>query len=296
MQEKHQTKFTQINIQKPWDGKTIEELITKNWRVPKKLVHQLRMEKSIRVNSEVANFSKRLAFGDRLSLPILEERDEHRRKYPLRIDVLYEDDHLLIVNKPAGIKTHPNHPEEYDTLVNAIAYTLGNRRDDSISPIHRLDQDTTGIVLFAKHIYMKTMLDRMLEERNIRRTYVAYVQGKGKGGTIEANIGRDRHHPTRRRVSSTGKRAVTHYSVIRYHSQKNITEIRCHLDTGRTHQIRVHLAHIGHPLVGDRLYGGKSMFHRQALHANRIVFIHPFTLEKIDIQAPFLDDMDQLFI
>jgi len=135
-----------------------------------------------------------------------------------------------------------------------------------------------------------------LEKRKIKRTYMAIVHGKlqKKKGTINAPIGRDRHHPTRRRISNTGQPAVTHYEVISFDAVKNLSQIVCHLDTGRTHQIRVHLSSIGHPLVGDVLYGGKPLFYRQALHAKYISVIHPLTMEKIDIEAPYLDVFPEL--
>jgi 23S rRNA pseudouridine1911/1915/1917 synthase len=146
-------------------------------------------------------------------------------------------------------------------------------------------------VLFAKHSFVGAILDKMLEERKIRRTYVAITDGliAKKKGTINAAIGRDRHHPTKRRVSPTGQSAITHYKVLDTFPNKNRTLIQCQLDTGRTHQIRVHLSNSGHPITGDILYGGKPDFSRLALHAARLEFIHPFTKENIICFAPFLD-------
>ena len=153
----------------------------------------------------------------------------------------------------------------------------GERR--KIKHVHRLDRDTTGAILFAKHALAGSILDKTLEERSIKRTYFALVHGqlKRKKGTIQEPIGRDRHHPTKRRVSASGQPAITHYELLEYNSKQNLSLIQCQLDTGRTHQIRVHLSSIGHPIVGDKLYGGKPLFERQALHAGKLVIPHPFT-------------------
>ena len=157
--------------------------------------------------------------------------------------------------------------------------------------VHRLDRDTTGALLFAKHPFVGSMLDRMLEDREIKRTYLAMVHGMipDKKGTIQASIGRDRHHATRRRVSPSGQPATTFFEVLKVDNKKKLLLVKCSLATGRTHQIRVHFSHMDHPLVGDLLYGGKPIFQRQALHAVKLEFKHPFTEEVITCHAPFLD-------
>ena len=210
------------------------------------------------------------------------------------VEILFEDDFILIANKPAGISTHPNEKGKTDTLMNRlVAYLKQKGEPVYIKHIQRLDKDTTGAVLFAKSALVGTMLDHALTRREIKRTYLAIVHGKlnKQKGTIDAKIGRDRHHPTRRRVSPTGQEAVTHYEVVNYNGEKNISTVMCQLDTGRTHQIRVHLSDLGHPLVGDQLYGGKKDFYRQALHAIQLDFTHPLTLKKMSIRAPFVDDL-----
>lgn len=162
----------------------------------------------------------------------------------------------------------------------------------AIKHIHRLDRDTTGAILFAKHALAGAILDKEPQERRIKRTYLALVHGemsKNKG-TIREPIGRDRHHPTRRRVSPGGQPVATNYEIIEYFRKQNLSLIKCRLDTGRTHQIRVHLSRIGHPLAGDTLYGGKPVFARQALHAVKMEIPHPFSEEAIVCHAPFLDD------
>lgn len=176
--------------------------------------------------------------------------------------------------------------------MNALIHYFQEKQEKCyLRHIHRLDQDTSGAGLFAKTPLAGAMLDRMMEAREIKRVYTALVHGKMKKpkATISAKIGRHRHHPTRRRVSATGKDAITHYEVTAYFPKMNLTKVDCWLDTGCTHQIRVHLAYIGHPLAGDTLYGGKPIFPRQALHAKELKFIHPITEEKIDVFAPYLD-------
>ncbi|MGA9225314.1 MAG: RluA family pseudouridine synthase, partial [Mesobacillus sp.] len=130
-----------------------------------------------------------------------------------------------------------------------------------------------------------------LEDRQIKRTYLALADGiiRQNKGTINQPIGRDRHHPTKRRVSETGQKAITHFKVLERFKQKDLTLLQCSLDTGRTHQIRVHFSHLGHPLAGDSLYEGSTDFNRQALHAVKLELFHPFTQEKIICHAPFID-------
>lgn len=280
-----------ITVQKEWSGVTVQDLFRHIFFAPKKLVHEMRMNQYVYLNGSPANWLDILQVGDQLSIYCKKEKIEDGFAYPFPLQVLYDDDHILIVNKPANMTTHPNN-NETNTLINAVAnYLLQKGVEENAYPIHRLDKDTTGTIMFAKHPLSKAILDRMLEERKIKRTYVALVDGvmNSSKGMINEPIGRDRHHPTRRRVSKSGQKALTHFEVIKRFSKKNVTLISCQLDTGRTHQIRVHLSHIGYPLAGDRLYGGSTTFTRQALHAKQITFIHPFTLEKIQINAPFLD-------
>lgn len=282
-----------IYIQKDWEKYTIESLFKDYWKAPKKLVHELRMEKSVLINGQEANWTSHFHFGDTLSIPFFLPEPPIVQPTYMEIDILFEDDHLLIANKPAGMDTHPNSEIDHFSLLNGVAFHLQSKGDlHYIKHIHRLDRDTTGAVIFAKHRMCGAILDRLLEERKIKRTYVALVEGKIKtsGGSISKPIGRDRHHPTRRRVSSTGQSAVTHYKVQSYNAKNNTTLISCQLDTGRTHQIRVHLSSIGHPLIGDSLYGSRVKQKRQALHALKVEFTHPFTEENIVCKAPFVDN------
>lgn len=283
----------QIIVPNRWEGKTIAGLFRHEWEVPKKLTHIFRMEKKVQVNGQDFSWTAALSAGSKLQMRLFEEEEILISPYFQELDVLYEDDHLIVINKPPFLKTHPNNPNvEKDTLVNAVTYhMLAKGEMRNIRQIHRLDQDTSGAILFAKHALAGAVLDKMLEKREIKRTYIALVHGlfQKKTGAITAAIGRDRHHPTRRRVSASGQDAITHYQVIKEDLQRQLSYVKCWLGTGRTHQIRVHLSHLGHPLAGDTLYGGEPTLKRQALHAAKLEFIHPLTQEKIECFAPFLD-------
>ncbi|RIW29609.1 RluA family pseudouridine synthase [Bacillus salacetis] len=282
-----------ISIPAKWEKVTAEALMRDIWRAPKKTIHQLRMDKAITLNGKPLHWNQPLNQGDVLHFS-LQRFDYGVIPAKMPLIVLYEDAHLLIVNKPAGINTHPNDPHsEKDTLANAVAWHLQDRGENAqVQHIHRLDRDTTGAVIFAKHPLAKGILDRLLAEREIKRTYWAIVHGflKQKKGTINKAIGRDRHHNSRRRTSPAGQSAVTHFQSLEQNTSKSLSLVQLILDTGRTHQIRVHMSSIGHPLAGDLLYGGTKIANRQALHAKYISLPHPLTGERMTFEAPFLDE------
>jgi 23S rRNA pseudouridine1911/1915/1917 synthase len=250
------------------------------------------MEHKVLINGNKASWTSPLKLGDKVLIKSFE--DEERMNIPAffyDIQVLFEDDHVIVFNKPAFMNTHPNDEMDNRTLLQAAQFYLHSKGENvEIRHVHRLDKDTTGAILFAKHALAGTILDRMLEKHDLKRTYLAIVQGplKKKKGIIKEPIGRDRHHATRRRVSPTGQEAITHYQLIK--EENSISYVQCWLETGRTHQIRAHFSHIGHPLLGDILYGGKPLFNRQALHAAKLEFTHPITGEEIICYAPFIDN------
>ncbi|MCR8629606.1 RluA family pseudouridine synthase [Paenibacillus radicis (ex Xue et al. 2023)] len=238
--------------------------------------------------------------GQRIRLHIFPNESVEYMSEWIPLEVLYEDDFCLLVNKPAGLKVHGDGSDpgiRNPVLADAVAshYESTGQRC-KVRHIHRLDEDTTGPVLYAKHEWSQLVLDEAMRQKQIGRSYVAIVQGRlaVSRGTIEAPIGKDRHHAARRRVSATGEYAVTHYEVIEQLADAAL--VRLQLDTGRTHQIRVHMSHLGHPIYGDTLYGGTSgIISRQALHGEKLVFGHPFTGEKLEVAAPWPSDFEQLY-
>lgn len=215
--------------------------------------------------------------------------------YGRAITVLYEDDFCMVVHKPAGLKVHPTDMKaDTDTLANLVAaYYESTGQQVAVRHVHRLDTDTTGPVLYAKCKTALTILDEAMREKAIDRTYLAIVEGvmAKKKGLIKQPIGKDRHHKQRRRVSPTGQYALTHYQVLDQYVDSALVELS--LETGRTHQIRVHMSYLGHPLLGDTLYGGKThdgLVTRQALHGVQLTFAHPFSGEQLVVHDPIPED------
>ena len=271
-----------ITIAEIYDGMTLRELF-QFLHLPKKDLHQLNMSKEITINAQPAKLMDRVQAGDKVYIPTPEEKSNYLPSYRYA-QIYYEDDDMLIVMKPKGVKTHPNDLKESNTLMNHIIYTVDS---EYVEPIHRLDQETVGLLIVAKYPLMKKILDRMLEDNQIDRIYRAKVKSllPVKPQTIDMPIGKDKFHPNRKRVSSTGQRAITHI-IDSEMLEENVCQLELKLDTGRTHQIRVHLAEIGHPVLGDPLYGNSTLRQLQ-LHSHKIELIHPFTREQISVS---LDD------
>ncbi|MBD8500795.1 RluA family pseudouridine synthase [Paenibacillus arenosi] len=237
--------------------------------------------------------------GDRLRMRVFADEPCDYEAADEPAEILYEDDACLVAYKPAGMAVHPTTPEQHaarHTLAHAVAcHYAWTGVEARIRHIHRLDTDTSGPVLYAKTALSHAILDEAMRHKAIDRQYAAVVQGKVASlqGTIDAPIGKDRHHRGRRRVTDNGDHAVTHYEVVR--CTDSLSLVRCTLETGRTHQIRVHMSHIGHPLAGDVLYGGGAQhIRRQALHGELLRFHHPFGGDYIQVQAPMPSDMAHL--
>ncbi|WP_219837984.1 RluA family pseudouridine synthase [Paenibacillus sp. R14(2021)] len=205
-----------------------------------------------------------------------------------RASVLYADDWCMVMNKPAGMPVHPAAPGQRGTLdEHAARFSLQSKDPQPAKHIHRLDDDTAGPVLYARNELAQLRLDEAMRGKTIGRQYAAIVQGRIKpsSGIVHVPIGKDRHHRSRRRVSPEGDQAVTHYETIEVYQDASL--VRLWLETGRTHQIRVHMSYLGHPLVGDTLYGGRdTRLTHQALRGEQLTFQHPWTGKAMIVEAP----------
>ena len=218
---------------------------------------------------------------------------------PIELDIVYEDQDIIIINKPAGLITHPGAGNPDNTLLNALLYHYPElAKIPRAGIIHRLDKDTSGLLVVARNLMSHNKLTEAMQKREIKREYEAIVnKNMVAGGTVEANIGRHSTKRTHMAVKENGKPAITHYRIIKKFPAH--THIKVILETGRTHQIRVHMAHIGYPILGDPVYGkttkisGKS-FKRQALHASRLELLHPNTNKLISWKAKPPEDFADL--
>jgi RluA family pseudouridine synthase len=280
-------------------GLTVEQVIREKMNVSGRMLQRLTRSKGIRLNRKPPYLQRQVKPGDRVAVRVTDKRTKHEAtstQADIPVDVLYEDDHLLIVNKPAGIMVHPVHREDTETLVHALlGYFRSKGEQAGVHPVHRLDKQTSGAVLVAKSSYGHQLADRLLRDGGIHREYLAVLGGQleQERGTVDAPIGRDPRHPTRRRVTEQGEPAVTHFEVVARSAETTLVRVR--LETGRTHQIRVHFQHIGHPLLGDALYGGnRRRFPRQALHAYRLRFTHPLSSAEVEVKAGLPQDLASL--
>lgn len=267
------------------NGQTVEDLLRDKWRLGKKLVHELRMAKALTIDGEPIMWKEPFEKGTKIEFAFEIPASNYTPTGNCDVKIRYEDKHCLIVSKPKGMATHPNEPTDTDTCMNHVMRHIIDNGGHYAEHVHRLDQGTNGLLLVAKHPIAKSIFDRMIEEKTIVRTYAAEVQGnlRTDSGTISAAIGKDRHHNTRRVVSPTGQHAVTHYEVVNRY--KGTCVVHVVLETGRTHQIRVHMAHLGHPIVGDTMYGARETASGDyELHAIQLAFMHPFTDEQIIVK------------
>jgi len=288
------------------EGKRLDVFLSDKLSLTRTKVKNMIEGGHVRLGGKVPKPSVKLKKGTVLEGEIPPEEPLSLAPEAIPLDILYEDEYILAVNKPEGMVVHPSFGHREGTLVNAVLAYLGEEKlkgsaDTAEAPnqrpgiVHRLDKGTTGVILIAKDTKTQEMLSALFKDREVRKTYRAVVEGaikKGEG-TIEGRIGR---HPVERKkmavVKEKGREAVTGYKVIK--RMKEFTYVEAYPKTGRTHQIRVHLAHIGHPIVGDETYGRKArkMAGRPLLHAYMINFSHPVKGEAVSIAAPVPADMD----
>lgn len=273
----------------------LKDLLKNYFSISDRLLVKLKHEQKLFVNNKKAFVDMPLNIGDIISVHINFVEDNSNivaTKMPLNI--VFEDEALLIINKPAKTPVHPSMEHFEDSLSNGIKYyfdKIGLQK--KIRPVNRLDKDTSGLVVFAKNEYVQECLIKQMQTKEFVKEYIAICDGvfENNKGTINAPIARKENSIIERCVSEAGDVAITHYEVLK--TTNDYSVVKCILETGRTHQIRVHMAHIGHPLLGDTLYGNSSsLISRQALHAYKISFIHPVAKHKLELNCKLPNDLD----
>lgn len=295
------TRRIQYKIEEQHNGKCIS-MFLKEKEYSRAVIIELKKTKTgIQKNGTWAGVNEILNTGDILEICLTEQgASENIVPKELQLDILYEDEDILVVNKPYDTPIHPSVNNYNNTLANGVVHYYQQQNKPYIFRcINRLDRDTTGVTILAKNLISASILSKRMKERGLSRTYVAFVEGITKEeGTIDLPIGREEGTIIKRRIDEKeGKHAVTHYCKLEelQIEGKAVSVVALQLETGRTHQIRVHMASIGHPLLGDFLYNESNhMLTRQALHAASCAFYHPITGEYKRITAPLPKDMAML--
>ncbi len=287
-------------------GLRIDKFLSENLAdYSRSFIADLISEGNVTVNSKVVSKSYKIDIGDRVEAEISEPRELQVEAEDIPLDILYEDEHLIVVNKAKGMVVHPAAGNYTGTLVNALLHHCkGNLSgiNGVMRPgiVHRIDKNTSGILVIAKSDIAHNSLSEQIKEHSVKREYHAVIYGhlKESSGVVKAPIGR--HQIDRKKMCVTDKNsksAVTHYEVIE--EFKDFSYIRCVLETGRTHQIRVHMAYLGHPLAGDDVYGPKKVITElsgQCLHAKKLGFIHPVSGEYMEFESELPDTFNKFLI
>lgn len=277
-----------FTVPQEYDGALLKSYLRKHCGVSAQLMTDLKKEYTgICVNGFHRDVIDKIAVDDMVELTLPTDKNNIEPiKFPL--DIIFEDEHIIVLNKPVNMPVHPTSCGHYnDTLANAVTYYMYQQNEKyAVRAINRLDRDTSGLVIIAKNSYSAYNLGTKAE-----KTYYAVCEGKIEShGTVDIGIKREEGRSIQRIASKQGQTAITHYMPIEYKNGHTLVKLK--LETGRTHQIRVHMSYIGHPLAGDDMYGGSLTYiGRQALHCGRVVFCHPITKEKLDLTAKLPEDM-----
>ena len=281
--------------------------IIKQQHISQRMRRRLKNDGIITINGQPATWDTLVHGGDHLLMKLAPEQEFSRT--PMDLEIVYEDEYILAINKAAAVLMHPTSTVRDETLANGVLYYYDeSEQAHDFHPVHRLDKDTSGIVIIAKTSVVQHAFDK--QRTKFQKVYDAIIEGSmpSQSATIKYPIGRKPGSIIERCCTLSGKPARTDVTVLAHHivshpvqmdtkvsTQQVLTHVQCVLHTGRTHQIRVHLSHIGFPLAGDDLYGGRlDYIHRQALHAGYLAFIHPITQEYIELRAPMPTDMKKL--
>lgn len=278
--------------------KSVKDILISYFKVSHRLLVTLKKENCIFVNNTPSFIYKTIFENDKITISFdYEEDNSNIVPKQMDLDIIYEDECYLVINKKAGLPVHPSQSHYEDSLSNGVKFYFDKiNLKKKIRPVNRIDKDTSGLVIFAKNEYVQEALIRQMKTKDFKKEYIAIVEGflHEKQGIINAPIKRKENSIIERCVDSSGSTSITHYEVL---NEKQIDKfltstLKCTLETGRTHQIRVHMSYIKHPLLGDDLYGGsKTLINRQALHSYQISFLHPITKNKVCYTAPIPDDL-----
>jgi 23S rRNA pseudouridine1911/1915/1917 synthase len=294
-----------ISITEELSGMMVKEVIRKLTGMSRHVLREILLQGGVTRNGAPCFITNRVSTGDTIRIAFPDDDQLKVNAEPIPLAILYEDPYFIVVDKQPGIVVHPTKGYPNGTLANGLAYHFQSQGlQCKVRPVHRLDRDTSGVIVFAKSHFVHQILSKEIKQHKIDRLYVAFVVGnlQAETGTIDCPISHDPEHSTRRIIDREhGKRAVTHFRVLhRFGHLASVVELK--LETGRTHQIRVHMASIGHPLLGDTLYGEHVEefvhfpipVHRHALHARTLSFQHPVTKEWLTFQSPLPHDMQDL--
>ncbi len=274
----------------------LDQYLVEELEISRSKIQKLIKDGRITLNEKQVNVSALVKLGDIITVSDNLDFEINITGEDIPLDIVYEDKYLLVINKPSGMVVHPAPGNYHGTMVNALIYRFELSSKDPIRPgiVHRIDKDTSGLLVVAKDDYTHELLSDMISKKEVERIYYALVDGiiPHETGTIDAPIGRDPNNRQKMKVTDiNSKNAVTHFRVLKRYST-NQTLIECKLETGRTHQIRVHMAYIGYPIYNDPVYGKTkhpSSF-GQFLHSKRLKFIHPITHELLEFDTPLPDE------